>query len=146
LREPADPSVPRPTLRARLALWRKVPVVIENVPADSYTRQYQEVLASPVLRDDQRAFMEQRVKNTKGRLKLLFLQRNTEIYAFVGDAASALEAADAAVKGGLIDLLGMARCPALAVLRSDPRWAALREVVASRAAQIVAAFRGNAAV
>ncbi|MFO0755727.1 MAG: protein kinase [Byssovorax sp.] len=143
----ADPildvsPIPRDAIRARIALWHRVPAQLASIPPDSYIRVYHEALAEGRLRDDQRAFLRQRAQATKGRMRPLFLQRNTELYAFDGDIAAALDSAEAAVEAELIDLLWIDRCPTLEPLRAEPRWAALRAVVEARAAQIIQVLRG----
>jgi tetratricopeptide (TPR) repeat protein len=67
-----------------------------------------------------------------------------ELYCFIGDPENALGAIETAVSGGLVDLAWTDHCPILGLLRADPRFAPLREVVAARAAAVIAAYREQA--
>ena len=76
------------------------------------------------------------------RSRAFLLQLQTEILVYVGDVEGALATLQGVEQVEVIDLLWMDLCPLLAVLRQDPRFAPLREVVAARAAQIHAGLRG----
>jgi len=57
----------------------------------------------------------------------------TEFYSHFGRIDDAVDQLEGAVATGLFDLNWAERCPALANLRADPRFATSRAVVADRA-------------
>ena len=120
--------------RARFALWRKAPAPVapEATPPSSYQRLWAQVLTVPRLDDEQRAFMSERTTTAKGRLRALFLQRNAEVFAFVGDTEAAMTAVSEAFDAGLIDILWIDRCPLFAEMQVDTRWSPLRDRVMER--------------
>ena len=128
--------------RARFALWRRAPAPAppETTPADTYQRLWCQVLTSPALDDEQRAFMTKRTETAGKRLRALFWQRNAEIFAFVGEVDRALDSFSGALDAGLIDVLWADRCPLFDALRASPRWPPLRERLADRVAPIARAL------
>jgi serine/threonine-protein kinase len=120
--------------RARFALWRALPPPVppDATPANSYQRLWCQILTTRALDEGQRAFMNERTTTAAGRLRALFWQRNAEVLAFVGEHEAALRAVFGAIDAGLIDILWVDRCPLLADLRTDPRWAELRTRVVER--------------
>ena len=148
--EKCDEILSRPSLdagtgaisRARFALWRgaSAPVPPDATPPNSYQRLWCQVLTRRRLDDEQRAFMTERTTTAAGRLRALFWQRNTEVFAFVGEKESALNGVLCAFDAGLIDILWIDRCPLLAELRDDDRWASLRGRVIERVLPIADAL------
>jgi serine/threonine-protein kinase len=70
------------------------------------------------------------------RQRTWFLQLAIEAYAVGGATARALEALEHASELPLVDVLWMDRCPLLAALRPDRRFAHARSRVAARAAAL----------
>jgi serine/threonine-protein kinase len=130
---------------ARLALWRGVLVRDVSSPPNTYARLYGELDRDTGLTPAQREFLTTRAGGASGRIRVLLLQRNVEIFAFMGDVDDAFAALGDAVDGGLIDHAWMSLCPVLAVVRDDPRFAAPRATVAERADRIRDALRGTRA-
>lgn len=124
--------------RARFALWRHAPAPCapDATPPDSYQRLWCQVLTTPALDDSQRAFMSNRTRTAGKRLRALFWQRNTEVYAFVGDVEQALASFEGALDAGLIDVLWADRCPVFDAMRASPRWPALRARLVERVTPI----------
>jgi serine/threonine protein kinase len=75
------------------------------------------------------------------RRYILDLQMAAEISAFFGQDDRVLGALERAVGAGLSDQPWLERCPLLATLRDDPRSAALRATVSTRAARVLEAYR-----
>lgn len=67
------------------------------------------------------------------RGRSFFFQMHAELFAFFGQREQAVRSVARSVDAGLTDLLWLERCPLLAPLADDPRMAALRGVVYSRA-------------
>jgi serine/threonine-protein kinase len=135
-------ALTRAISRARLALWRRerAPVAPADTPPDSYQRLWCEVLTTPSLSPDQRAWMRGRTDKATGRLRTLFWQRNAEVLAFVGDGDAALDAVEQTLAVGLIDLTWIDRCPLFDDARTSPRWRPVRAALAERIAPIAAAL------
>jgi eukaryotic-like serine/threonine-protein kinase len=77
------------------------------------------------------------------RLRAIFtLQLVAESEAYLGDRERALDALERAARTGLADVAWFDRCPLLAPLREDPRFAAARVPVAARAEGIIDAMWG----
>jgi serine/threonine protein kinase/tetratricopeptide (TPR) repeat protein len=139
-------GVARPAQQSRLALWqRKRDANFGRSPEDTYSRVYEELMPTGVLTDAHREFMRMRPERTAGRLRALHLQRNTELFAYVGETDAAIESLERAVAADLIDVVWIDRCPLFDALRTDPRWKASRAVVHERATRILDAFRSDAA-
>jgi serine/threonine-protein kinase len=88
------------------------------------------------------------LERTRGRLRILVLQVLAELYLreTPPDIDRSLDAVEEATRAGLIDLGWLDHCPLFPPLRSHPRWAPVREVIAARAAEIRAALgRGKLA-
>jgi serine/threonine-protein kinase len=128
-------------LGARMALWRRVPAeaYAEEVPRDvekGLIWAMGEVIRTRRLPDGVPTLAElDRIVEGSPRRKVLFFQMHAEIMASVGDAARALEGISAAESAGLVDVFWLDRCPLLATLREDARFAALHARVARRAAE-----------
>lgn len=72
------------------------------------------------------------------RLRAARSQFAAELLAFVGDHNAALALVERSVDAGLQDHLWMERCPALAPLRTQPRFRELAVIVARRADSVLA--------
>jgi len=129
--------------RARLAFWRQVELQGLRLEPNTYAQIYCDVLRTRTLSPEVRKFMIDRAASSTGRLRALFYQRNTEIFAFIGDVDEAIAATQSAIAGDLLDVLWMDRCPVLESVRADPRWPALRAVVAERGRRILEAMSSN---
>ncbi|HJL14399.1 MAG TPA: protein kinase [Sandaracinaceae bacterium LLY-WYZ-13_1] len=70
------------------------------------------------------------------RFTSLMLQIATEVCAYAGERELALEALRRAADEALIDIAWLRRCPLLAPLRDDPRYAEAERVVAGRAKEV----------
>jgi serine/threonine-protein kinase len=136
-----EPLYPRDNQRFRVALWRGVALPPCELPPATYAELMYQVGRHRSLTDEQRGFMQKRRGEALGRLRVVFDQRNAEVYAFVGDDGEALRSVCAAIDGGLIDFAWIDRCPLLTRLRGDPRWPPLRAVVEERVARIIEAVR-----
>lgn len=73
------------------------------------------------------------------RLRASRCQFAAEIFALAGDLEAALQSVRDATQGDLHDYAWLQDCQALQPLRALPAWSALRQVVADRAARVVAA-------
>ena len=67
------------------------------------------------------------------RGRTFFFQMHAELFAFFGQREQAVRSIARSVDAGLTDLLWLERCPLFAPLQGEPRLAALRQVVYSRA-------------
>jgi serine/threonine-protein kinase len=74
------------------------------------------------------------------RRRAYFLQIAAELHAFEGDTDGTLTVMHDAVDAGLVDINWVDRCPLLEPMRNHDRFTALRTIVASRAAQVLAAM------
>jgi hypothetical protein len=79
-----------------------------------------------------------------GRRRAFFAQLRAEAEAFIGDAEGALAALQLSADSDLIDVFWMDRCPLFDALRADAPFAAIRERVARRAQEILAALSAPA--
>jgi serine/threonine-protein kinase len=136
---PTEPSLARDVMRARLALWRRSTPPIPVTEPNTFLRLYVDVSSTGRLDTQHRELMTARADGASARLRPLFFQRNAEVYAFVQDRDSACGAIHKAIDSGLIDLQWLDRCPLFTELRTDVRWPALREEVATRAADVLKA-------
>jgi serine/threonine-protein kinase len=76
------------------------------------------------------------------RVRAVGHQLRAELHGARGEDALCVAAVRASADLGLFDLLWLDHCPILATARSDPEWAALREVVAARADACIDAMWG----
>ena len=74
------------------------------------------------------------------RRRSFFAQVVTEMWCVFGDTAAALQAVERAADARLSDLSWLDRCPSLDVIREEPRFKAVRELVAERARQTLEAL------
>jgi hypothetical protein len=77
------------------------------------------------------------------RLEAVARQMGAEVYCSIGWYDLAFEQIDKTIAAGLFDVSWMDACPVLGPLRTDPRWAERRDVVARRAAAVLAALQGE---
>jgi eukaryotic-like serine/threonine-protein kinase len=135
---------------ARMALWRgqpiaELPTAMPGVIRFVWARDLiVDALARGAFDDDAAAMWQQRVeampRGARGRR--FFAQLGVEVGLRGGHVGHAWAMLDEAVAQGLIDLAWLDHLPLLAPLRGDPRFTALRAVVAARAAPVLAAWRG----
>ncbi len=111
--------------RARFTTWGGPAGPTGTARANTYQSIGDALTADRSLADEHRAFMVRRASEARGRLRVLFHQRNAELYAFVGELDEAMESVRHAVDADLIDFGWIERCPAIAPLRTDERWAPL---------------------
>jgi tetratricopeptide (TPR) repeat protein len=77
------------------------------------------------------------------RRRLLFLQIEAAIMAILADKERAIGALQRAAEDGLTDLFWLERCPALDVVRGEPRFSPIHEVVSRRAREILDAYASS---
>ncbi len=136
--------------RSRLCLWRgeghpdldDPPELGPEMGLLARPRELLEILTTRELPDSVREMLEVGAqRGDKGsRRRTLFFQLNAEIFAYVFEVDHALDAIGHAVESGLLDIVWMDRCPVLAPVRTDPRFAPLRAEVLGRARPVVAAL------
>jgi serine/threonine-protein kinase len=85
------------------------------------------------------ALVERGTQGT-GRARAFFAQIEAELLGFAGNVDGAANAIAKSSEAGLIDLLWLDRCPLLEVVRSHPRFVALRGEIARRAARVAEAI------
>jgi eukaryotic-like serine/threonine-protein kinase len=149
--EGGSARVARFLARARLCIWRgQTHPELDNPPPMGpetgiswNLRAFQDVIASRELTDDHRKMLAYNVDQADpgSRRRTLFCQINSELYCFVFEVDQALHAVEQAIESGLIDILWMDRCPVLAPLRADARFAPLRATVDARAQRVIAALK-----
>jgi eukaryotic-like serine/threonine-protein kinase len=72
-----------------------------------------------------------------------FQQLAAEAQAYIGDVEGMLAAIEGADRAGLVDILWLDRCPVFAPWRGEPTFRALRERVATRAADALDVLEGR---
>ncbi|HEX7841322.1 MAG TPA: hypothetical protein VF469_27780, partial [Kofleriaceae bacterium] len=78
------------------------------------------------------------------RMQIMGLQLMAELSIVAGHPDLGLRALRRAAEAGLIDITWLDRCPLLQPFAGDPRWRAVRDEIARRAARMLAAFRAAA--
>ena len=134
---------------ARLTLWRGSPVgqfetTIDGNPTAVRTHAIITAAASGqrLAREDI-AYLHDTAARAAVRLRRLWLQVITELHIIHDDLPTALESLEASVAAGLLDLSWLRRCPLLAPLRPDPRFAAAEAIVVAATAPILAAYHAG---
>jgi serine/threonine-protein kinase len=74
--------------------------------------------------------------HASGRSYVFLHQARGEFLIGTGRLEDGLESLDRAATGGLLDLVWLDLCPVLAPVRTDPRFAAIRETVATRSDEV----------
>jgi serine/threonine-protein kinase len=140
-------SITRWALRARMALWRRLPAsaYAQEVPRDAEVGllwAMGEVIRTPQ-RPEGLATLEElrRAAHGSARRRVLFLQMHAEILGFLGEREPTLEALRCVSEEGLIDLFWLERCPLFDDLRADPRFVEVLDTVGRRADEILEAYR-----
>jgi eukaryotic-like serine/threonine-protein kinase len=144
LLRPEIPDVAKAFMAFRFAIWRRDvgPMVasadrIRRFPERE--RQYYLPLAESVvaaLRSEPCVDVpRQRADSPHASLRRrsYFYQLSTELQILVGDHAAALDSLEKAAEVLLFDVLWLDRCPLLAPLRDDPRYARVRGICGARA-------------
>ncbi len=142
-------------MRARLALWSPDPAPLlanlrafEPGPMGSPTL-YAKLVVDLIQNDDlpleqSKYILEAAAQPGRAaRFRTLLLQLATEVLAYACEVDAAMAQLEEAVAGGLIDNNWLELCPLLEPLRSHPRFVALHQTVAARAAEVTAALRGR---
>jgi serine/threonine-protein kinase len=139
-------------IRLRLAIWqrdleraRAIAKRLEGM-ADPrffwFEKATRELLESGRVDGPEVAALKRDLAAEKGspRRRSFGYQIVAELACFAGEPAEAMASLVASVDGGLVDLGWMDRCPLLAPLRSDAKFAELRARVAERVAPVLAAL------
>jgi serine/threonine-protein kinase len=74
------------------------------------------------------------------RRRAFFCQIKAEVLAYVGDVGEMLLSLEESEKAGLFDITWLDRCPLFDPYRADPRFKVVRDKVAARAADVIAAL------
>ena len=137
-------------IRARFSMWRRDPAdalsMLEHpeLLSNRYAgiRRFVEIAALRT-RFDAAAFANWSLgsDNSSPRGRGFYYQLLTEVACFDGSHDMAIKSLARAVDTGFFDLGWMDRCPLLEPLRLDPRFKALRRIVAGRAAQVQEALK-----
>ena len=77
------------------------------------------------------------------RRRSFFYQLDAEFSAYLGERERALASIGRSVEAGMLDLVWLERCPLLASLRDDPRYAAAHAELGRRAAVVLEAYRAG---
>jgi hypothetical protein len=134
-------------LRARLALWfpellegMKNAEVPANAPISSpwaVVRFVRDVANGNPLDPQLDAFTQfVEYGNHATRFQSVVRQLLAEFLTYAGRTDDAFAQIDGSIKMGLFDLTWADRCPAIAKLRSDPRFIQVRAVIAERAQSV----------
>ena len=132
-------------LRGRLALWAPaelsalLEIEIPNAPNSAWEvlRVARGVIRGEEMDNDIALFVEfAEQQESAPRFMTVVLQVLAELEAFRRQLEPALDHLESTVKNGLFDITWLDRCPALEPLRSHPRFAQARAVVAERAREI----------
>ncbi|XYH95736.1 protein kinase domain-containing protein [Sorangium sp. So ce1128] len=138
-------------LRIRRALWLRDPEVVEKLPKKLVSEAFPgipEPLAQLVgdivegrLSDVRTAPAEGASPTVTALRRSSFLRQiQAETAGFLGERELALTALELSLADGLFDLPWIERCPVLAPLRGEPRFAAIHAEVERRASAVIAAY------
>jgi len=136
-------------VRTRLALWRGDADDAEQIAQELERREANRGFVASVLyvmKHEKLPETPEFVRNSQGsgvalRRNAFAAQLTVEMACYVKDIDRAFNALEASVGFGLIDLFWLERCPPLALLREDPRYAPLHAAVRRRAEAILQAYR-----
>lgn len=132
----------------RMALWRRDPAWAKKkleLPGDESLgcKRGKRLLLAASRDDGSGALSEEEWKiyfgtdaRTSPRRRVVLRQGQTELRCYHNEREQGLLALQLSVSDGLCDIMWMDLCPLLALLRGDPRFQALRQEVAARAAKI----------
>ncbi|KYG10347.1 protein kinase [Sorangium cellulosum] len=138
--------------RIRKAMWQRDPEVLAALSRrrvrdafpcapDPFVPLIEDVL-SDRLSDDRPTLAPGPSAPVTALRRTSFLrQLQAELAAFLGKSELALHALELSLADGLFDLVWMERCPVLASLRADPRYAAIQAEVERRASAVIAVYR-----
>ncbi|WP_437276649.1 protein kinase [Sorangium sp. So ce375] len=139
-------------LRIRRVLWQRDPEVVEMLSQKRVSEAFPDLPApfAQVVAD----LIEGRLSDVRPmpvegerppvtalRRTSFIRQLQAEFAAFLGQRELALAALELSLADGLFDLIWLERCPVLASLRDDPRYAAVHAEVHRRASAVVAVYR-----
>jgi serine/threonine-protein kinase len=134
--------------RSRLALWWRDKELAKSIvkTLESLDNNFARIALLPVVRslafgESPGQFLEffrawVRGLGASPRARAFLFQLSVEYHVGVGEMALGIEELELAVQLPLIDLLWVDRCPVLAPLRDDPRFARCRAIVAARVAEL----------
>lgn len=140
-------------LRARLLLWRD-----DAHAAEEATRELREarfplrdvvlgmaamVSSRSIPSELERSLRRQQTGPRSPRRAAFTSQLGAEIWSFGGDPDQAFGALEQGITAGLLDRVWLELCPALAGLRTDPRYASCHARIEARAAPVRAVFDGG---
>jgi serine/threonine-protein kinase len=153
---PTDPTLLNGywVVRMRTLLWRgDVAKAAELRPAVEAQRfgmkdvvpKILALVATKRIGDDLAAELATIITTTRTRRRRAFFnQVRAEAAAYAGDREAALRALEEAASFGLFDVFWLERCPVLDGLRAEPRYVAVKDRVASRARELLAALAPTA--
>jgi serine/threonine-protein kinase len=140
----------RPQFGARLALWRHDAKTAKEIlatvpPADDrpdrpILRVVRVLLEAAAYGKQPPPEFHKLDPTMKPRVNAFRAQIHTELSAARGDVEDAIVALEDCVQSDVFDIAWLDGCPLFDVLRGDPRFAPLREKIASRAARVVEAY------
>ncbi len=136
---------------ARFALWEGnlegwqplIPAFSGSDPlsrgalVDAVATALRQRIIPPQFDDRMRAIL---ATTTSVRFRTLLYQVAAELNGYCGNIGPALDAVASSIQSGLIDLMWLDHCPALASIRSAPRFGVLRAALAEHTAPIRAAL------
>ncbi|WP_437741251.1 protein kinase [Sorangium sp. So ce1504] len=139
-------------LRMRRVLWQRDPEVVEKLSQRRVSEAFPDLptpfaqviedLIEGRLSDVRPVQVEgERPAVTALRRTSFIRQLQAEFAAFLGQRELALAALELSLADGLFDLIWLERCPVLAPLRDEPRYAAVHAAVQRRASAVVAVYR-----
>jgi serine/threonine-protein kinase len=131
--------------RARLIMWRRDARAADELEPSLTTDEVPIRAARVMLRLASGRLaagepMFQLPAHAGPRLTCFYAQLDAEAHGLLDDRARALDAIERASRMNLYDVSWLERCPLLRSLRDEPRYRAVREVVAARAAAVRAAY------
>lgn len=139
-------------ITGRMALWRKDPAWAKQkltLPGDESVgcqrgKRLLRVAASEdgsaSLSDDEFRQLFEAGSSANPRRRVMLHQGRTELLCFEQKREAALLSLADCVEDGLCDVMWIDLCPLLELLRDEPRFVTLRQVVEARASQIRAAM------
>ncbi len=153
LASPGTESVGAQTIaRARMAIWRggELPRFPSEIPGFGRFRWVLDIVSEAQhggLTAEAAARWATRVHAMapQSRPRRYFGQLGAEMAMVFGNREFAWRMIDEAVTHGLMDVTWLDRCPLLAGIRDEPRFAETRALVGARAKEVLAVWRGPAA-
>jgi serine/threonine protein kinase/tetratricopeptide (TPR) repeat protein len=136
------------TLRARIALWRREPALVERYLADLPDSDPSLLLPRLLLEvvrtgkvPTELSDIEKTERAGGVRRQVFALQMRAEVLAFLGQDDPSLDALQRAAERGLLDRFWLDRCPLLDSVRRSPRFAGIYAEVRRRTDAVLEAYR-----